>query len=244
MGMHLYLAPHLDDAVFSCGGLIARQSACGDNVVVMTICAGDPPAGQFSLLAQAMHSRWGFGPGTVGARRAEDRMACGRLGASVIHLPVPDSIYRQSSDGTPLYPSEESIFGSVLESEGHLVVWIAGRMAEASSEEAWVYCPAAIGGHIDHRLTRAAAESLGRELWYYSDMPYAARTQGWPEGVEEPTGVLTIVPLAVEEIQSWADAAAEYRSQISTFWPSNAALMEELRTHHDQNHGIRLWAPV
>jgi LmbE family N-acetylglucosaminyl deacetylase len=242
--LHLYLAPHLDDAVLSCGGLIARQSACGDTVVVMTVCAGDPPAGELSLLAQAIHFRWGLGPGVVGARRAEDRMACGRIGASVIHLPVPDSIYRQSPDGTPLYPTEESLFGPVLESEDLLVVWVSERIREACSEESWVYCPAALGGHIDHRLTRRAAERLGRGLWYYSDLPYAARGEDWPEDTGEPPGVLTTVPLAEEEVQSWADAAGEYRSQLSTFWQDLASMTEELRTYHDRNHGIRLWAPL
>ena len=36
-------------------------------------------------------------------------------------------------------------------------------------------CPLTFGNHVDHQLTRAAAERLGQRLWYYADYPYVAR---------------------------------------------------------------------
>ncbi len=40
-----------------------------------------------------------------------------------------------------------------------------------------VFVPAAIGGHLDHRVVRAAAEELfsPQTIAYYEDLPYAAR---------------------------------------------------------------------
>ena len=40
---HVYLSPHLDDAVLSCGGLIHRQVVAGQRPLVVTIFAGTPP---------------------------------------------------------------------------------------------------------------------------------------------------------------------------------------------------------
>ena len=37
----IYLAPHLDDAVLSCGGQIFERTARGENVLVVTVMAGD-----------------------------------------------------------------------------------------------------------------------------------------------------------------------------------------------------------
>src|SRR3972149_1310758 len=104
MALRVYLSPHLDDAVFSCGGLIARQSSGGDDVQVVTIFAGDPPVGELPPFAYELHRRWGGEGSPMGLRRAEDHVACGRLGASVVHLPIPDAIYRRSAQGEALYP--------------------------------------------------------------------------------------------------------------------------------------------
>jgi len=99
MALHIYLAPHLDDAVFSCGGLMARQAANDEGVTVVTVCAGDTPVGELTAFAVELHRRWGGAGSPIAARRAEDRMACGRLGASAVHLEVPDAVYRRSHVG-------------------------------------------------------------------------------------------------------------------------------------------------
>ena len=54
---HVYLSPHLDDAVLSCGGMIHRQAQAGERVVVVTVCAGDPPPGPLSDFARSLHER-------------------------------------------------------------------------------------------------------------------------------------------------------------------------------------------
>src|SRR4030042_1739567 len=75
MASHVYLAPHLDDAVFSCGGLIARQTANDEAVTVVTVCAGDTPVGELTPFAVELHRQWGGAGSPIAARRAEDRMA-------------------------------------------------------------------------------------------------------------------------------------------------------------------------
>ena len=110
MALRVYVSPHLDDAVFSCGGLIARQTARGDEVVVVTVFAGDPPVGELTPFAYELHRRWGGEGSPMGLRRAEDLVACGRVGASVVHLPLPDAVYRRSNQGEPLYPDSASLF--------------------------------------------------------------------------------------------------------------------------------------
>jgi LmbE family N-acetylglucosaminyl deacetylase len=242
MPVQVYLSPHLDDAVLSCGGLIARQVANDEPVTVVTVCAGDTPVGELTAFAVELHRRWGGEGSPVAARRAEDRMACGRLGASVIQLEVVDAVYRRARD-TPLYPDEASIFGPLHPADLGLVAQLAALLAEACSPTAHIYCPAAVGGHVDHRLTRLAAERLGRPLWYYPDLPYSARGSRLPEDLAAPPGLQTVVALAEEEVQSWVVAVAEYRSQFSTFWPNADGLYKELAEYIDRSGGIPLWAP-
>ena len=88
----IYLSPHLDDAVLSCGGRISQQTARGEKVLVVTVCAGDPPPAPLSEFAQALHIRWALPFHPVAARRDEDEAALAVLGASALHLPLPDCI--------------------------------------------------------------------------------------------------------------------------------------------------------
>jgi LmbE family N-acetylglucosaminyl deacetylase len=244
MGARFLLSPHLDDAVLSCGGLIARWINRGYEVTVLTIFAGDPPPGPLSTYAQDLHSRWGQAEGAVASRRAEDRIACGRLGASVVHLAFPDAIYRRSALGEPLYPTEASILGGIQPEDDSLVEAILAAISQVYEPQATWLCPIGIGGHVDHRLTRRAAERLGIGLWYYRDLPYDSRGGSLPGEMGMPTGVEAVLGLAPEEIESWATAVAEYRSQVSSFWSDEAELLQELTEYTERMGGIRVFTPA
>ncbi len=243
MAHHIYVSPHLDDAVLSCGGLIASQVAAGEGVTVVTVFAGDPGPGPLSDFAQALHRLWGTGANPVGDRRTEDHLACGRLGASVVHLPFPDAIYRVGPSNEAFYASEEAIFGPIHPSDAGVIDDIRDRLSRVCPLEALLYGPVALGGHVDHRLTRMAAERLARPLRYYRDFPYAARGGGLPQGMDMPPGRELLLPLSLEQIDAWVAAIAEYRSQVPTFWADEYALYEEVRHFHDQAGGLRLITP-
>ncbi|MGB2895038.1 MAG: PIG-L family deacetylase [Anaerolineales bacterium] len=240
MTAHLYLSPHLDDAVFSCGGLMAMQDARGEPVSVLTIFAGDPPDWHISPLAADLHARWGKAGPPIAVRRAEDRLACGRLGSAVVHLNFPDAIYRADPELMPLYPSEEALFGEVHAQDVDLVEQIMAAVMEADISMAKVYCPLAMGGHVDHRIIRMAAERFVHPLTYYFDFPYAARGRDVPLELGRPSGDCVFVPLTEEAVESWAHAITEYQTQLSTFWEDDVQLFAELRDYHDSQGGIPL----
>jgi len=237
---HVYLSPHLDDAVFSCGGLIARQTSAGESVTVLTVCAGDPPPGELSPFARQLHARWNADRAPIDVRRSEDLAACERLCAGVIHLEIPDAIYRKATNGTPLYPTEASIFGALHEIGSDLVDELAGKLARHVPAGAYLYCPSGFGGHVDHRLTRRAAESLKRALRYYADFPYAARGELLPDELGPPQGEKRVFELESGDIEAWAAASASYRSQLSTFWTDESALRAELTGFTARNRGLQL----
>ncbi len=243
MGHHVYLSPHLDDAVFSCGGLMAQQTSAGETVTVFTVCAGDSPVGELTPFAYELHRRWGGSGSPMGARRAEDLVACGRLGASVVHYTLVDAIYRRDADGQPLYESEPSIFGVLHPADEARVHELGAALEPALPAEAEVYAPLGLGGHVDHRLTRRAAELLGRGLWYYRDLPYGLRDGYSPADLPLPAQEEARIGLASEEIDAWAAAASEYHSQIHAFWANFDVMAAELREYHDQQGGLRLFRP-
>jgi LmbE family N-acetylglucosaminyl deacetylase len=154
----IYLSPHLDDVALSCGGQIFQKTRTGQRVLIVTITAGDPPQTAVSNYAQSLHDRWDLVTDAVAARRAEDLVANKILGAETLHWSLPDCIYRSHPEtGAPLYLSDPDIFGDVHPAERPLVVDLSEQMAALPSHQQ-LYVPLTIGHHVDHQLTRAAAE--------------------------------------------------------------------------------------
>jgi LmbE family N-acetylglucosaminyl deacetylase len=243
MAAHLYLSPHLDDAVFSCGGLMAMQDARGEPISVLTVFAGDPPDYRISPLAAELHARWGKAGPPIAMRRTEDRLACARLGASVVHLEYPEAIYRADEAGRSLYTTEQDLFGPPDTSEAQLIEKLEAGFREMGFRDATVYCPLGYGGHVDHRITRLAAEKLGEPLYYYADFPYAARGRTVPPELGEPAGNWRMIPVGDEAIEAWVNAIVEYQTQLSTFWEDEDRLYQEVRDFHDGFGGIRIMHP-
>ncbi len=237
---HLFLSPHLDDAVYSCGGLIAHLRARGKPVTVLTLCAGDPPSGPLTPLAQELHARWGLQEEPVAARWVEDLEACRLLGAEAVHLEVPDAIYRRGPGGEPLYPDQPDIFGEPRPADRAPAARLRQALASQITPETRLYVPLAVGGHVDHRLTRQAAEGLARGLHYYADLPYATRL-GDPEDHLPPDAEQVVTPLAPQEVDAWVEAILTYRSQFSTFWTGEEALRAELQRLLDRYGAFPLW---
>lgn len=255
--MHLFLSPHYDDAVYSCGGTIYQLVQAGQTARVYTVMGGSLPAHlPDTPIVRDLHTRWQAGDDPVKTRRAEDNAAIHALDAEAAYnSSLPDCVYRVTSrDATPLYPSEESIFGAVHPDDPAVAqlefkvfnassLWREIRFDEAGNHQfvsedttsVSVYAPLTIGNHVDHQITRNWAFKLRQAyphltLKFYEDFPYT-RTPG----VIDP--VLAAFPFPVQKetvyltdaaIQAKIESIALYRSQLSTFWADTAALAEDV----------------
>lgn len=107
------ISPHLDDAVFSCGCLLAESR----DALVVTVFAGVPDP---EIAAPAWDVATGFRSGcqAVLARRDEDAESMRRLGARTTWLSFWDSQYGRSYQTTDLVPALKEIIeqrgGTVL----------------------------------------------------------------------------------------------------------------------------------
>jgi LmbE family N-acetylglucosaminyl deacetylase len=159
--MWTYLSPHFDDAAFSCGGLIWEQVQNGEEVIILTVCAGEPPPGALTDYAQGLHARWETGQEAVALRREENKRSCQILGAEEINLTIPDVIYRRSAvDGSPICSSDEELTARLKEDELELLDALMQDFNKTIPPDSKIVSPLALGGHVDHRLTRTAIEKL------------------------------------------------------------------------------------
>ncbi len=147
----LFISPHLDDAVFSCAGMISRLEREGWQTVVVSVFTegGD----EHEL------------------RRAEDAAAAELLGFEVVHLGFLDAPFRE-----PGYLGlRDLLFG--WRTEDHVterVVADALLALRVSRKPEAVFAPMAAGTHVDHRIVHEAALAVGWgcEVTLYEDRPY------------------------------------------------------------------------
>ncbi len=240
----IYLSPHLDDVALSCGGLVKEQTQSGLDVGIWTICAGDPPPGPLSPFAESLHDRWQSGAEAMVLRRSEDSTACSILGASNRHFPIPDCIYRRvGPDNSPGYSSEESLFGPLHHGESALISKLSHELSSTLPQHANVVCPLTLGGHVDHVLTRKAAEKTGRYLWYYEDYPYVEKDPDYFLNLRQAGWESQVFEVSKLGLTAWEAAVAAHASQISTFWADLDSMKKAIRKKYKLENGIRLWRP-
>lgn len=214
---HLFLSPHLDDAVLSCGGTIAALAERGEDVVVVTACAGGavPP---YSPVAALLHDLWELHGDIVARRRSEDRAAVALLGAEAQHGDIPDAIYRKDVHGNWLYAERDALSGPPPEDDAWIVPRIEELVKGSMSGPTRLYAPLAIGGHPDHRLAHSAARELqdeGIDVIYFEDFPYARHEERYRARLSELPGWSSLtVGFEERHLRLKADAIRLYASQL------------------------------
>ena len=208
----LLVSPHLDDAAFSCGGIAAALARAGWHVVIATLFTRSVhPATGFALECQRDKGV----PDSVdymALRRAEDVEAVAKLGASFLHLDLPEAPHRG-------YGSARALFEAPRTDDAVAPVASSLACAVASCSPALVLAPLGCGGHVDHVRTIDAVLALDDRhvaLGFYRDTPYVIRDpDARPDRrVEAIAPYAVTCPLDARDLAAKQDAACCYRSQL------------------------------
>jgi LmbE family N-acetylglucosaminyl deacetylase len=241
----IYLSPHLDDAVLSCAGQIYQFVEAGRSVLIVTIMAGDPSTADLSPFAQNLHERWEVASDAVAVRREEDKAASELLGVDFWHLDVLDCIYRRHPEsGEALYASEEALFGDIHPAEMALAQSLAHKLDQMPRPDQ-ALAPLTAGHHVDHQLTRLAAELwLGQDrLRYYEEFPYVLADGAMPADLTKARGWLPqVIGLSDQALKMRIEATACYRSQLSTFFRDKNDMAKSVKNHVHGTGGERIWS--
>jgi LmbE family N-acetylglucosaminyl deacetylase len=257
---HLFVSPHPDDAALSCGGLILRLTGRGERVEIVTIFSGAgrrPALTPYQRLALGFGSQDPWAPGTATAdseaaepsgedgapsprevmerRRTEDRDYARFVGASVVHLDMPDAVFRD-------YVGDEELLGEPKPGDLVPVRELRAVIEDRSPDR--VYAPLAVGGHTDHRLARRAAVALvgaaiaPESLRFYEDFPYAHNLGFGDPGTLDaefaaglPVGwslVAEAVPIS-DVLSHKARALQAYASQLGRLFGGEAPMARAVR---------------
>ena len=163
----LVVSPHLDDAVFSCGGLIAAA----DDAAVVTIFAGVPAN------AETCVTEWDTACGfsntreAIEQRRGEDKRALAVLGARSVWLDFCDSQYGNTPELTQVAdalmqviqrekPETILVPAGLFHSDHDLAHRAALQVRRDRRQSVWLMYEDALYRSIDGLLQRRLAQLL------------------------------------------------------------------------------------
>jgi LmbE family N-acetylglucosaminyl deacetylase len=233
---HVYLSPHLDDAVLSCGGAIAAHSALGSHVLVVTLCTAVPTREQLGPLAEEFHGDWNLAhDDAVTVRLREDLLAMELVGADCLWVGMLDSIYRLPF----AYDTRERLFGTPRADDPldqELRSFIPALRQQLP--QATFYAPLAIGYHVDHQITYTVAnECGGPPLAFYEDIYYVLIAGELERRMADLAG--HFVPRTIDisaTLGSKIGAIDAYASQVPELFGGSEAMAQQITEFAERRH--------
>lgn len=167
---HVYLSPHLDDVVASCGGRIFKQIHRGDTVLVVTVFSAAATRGSttFSTTLKSILN--------YKRRREEDSTAMQRLGVDYLWLEHPEILFRNQKPWMRYWPNyratpSNKVLCHKLTEELHEIC--------KRTDCANLVLPLGVGQHMDHQILFQSGITLfqGKDrvcrIVFYEETPYA-----------------------------------------------------------------------
>lgn len=164
----LFISPHLDDALLSCGARIWQSTQAGQDVLVASVFTNPSPHSADSHKTSYQK------------RISDDKQATQLLGARSVHMGFIDAPFRnkQYRDFTSILFHHE-----LPKSDRPVMLAVAKHLRqliqESNPDEVWF--PLGVGGHIDHHIVYESSKLLKdvqAQFHYYEDLPYAL-LPGW-----------------------------------------------------------------
>lgn len=154
----IIISPHLDDAVFSCGGVISQMVKEGPVLVI-------------NIFTRYLSGMKFHGIVMGDERHKEEQSVADFLGFESLNLDELDAIFRRKE-----YQKISKIFYPPIPED---VNWLPSLREKifsilAKLEYQQLYIPLGIGWHVDHILTNQVFEPMygDPKLLFYEDTPY------------------------------------------------------------------------
>lgn len=232
----VFVSPHLDDAIFSAGGLIL-ELAGKTSVTVATLFtkAGFPPYTQ-SAKMHLKHSGYSAASAEdlVSIRKQEDIRVCESIGINYKHLEFTDAMWRRKANTGFIGKLLKNIFPEI----NHLYPFyrfnvISGKLAKGDSGtadgiknsllaflgeigQAVVFCPVGAGNHVDHIITRDVCAEIFPQAIFWTDFPYYINFKPDNDFISK----MSLLPCVWNKnLAKKKDSILEYKTQVKDIAP-------------------------
>lgn len=186
----LFVSPHLDDAVFSAGGLISRLNDNGVNTFVINVFT-KPSKNPYTFSIKRFLKKCGYTDADrfYRDRVLEDKVAVKKVGAKAKYLGFVDALWRRKNVNKiihyfskfipeleyvyPLYRTSIA-YGLISPHDSKLYGEIHKKVKKylSKSKDPVLFLPLGIGLHTDHLIVRDSCSNFKCPTVYWADYPY------------------------------------------------------------------------
>lgn len=240
---HIFFSPHLDDAVLSCGGLIAGLKNKSSTLVVSIF--SDVGQGTTSEFGEMFINTCGYKNGfsLIRERKIEEKRAAEKLGYDFLFLDFPDAFFRferKIFSKKYFYDSRKTLFGKLDEKDKLIIAVIKKRLKDIIkkifTKDGRLYFPLTVGNHIDHQIINKIGYSFllekfvsNKRTYFYEDFPYIARATDRDRlrnGLQEKGLKLKKELISKKNLQLKYESILAYQSQIECLFESKDKFMK------------------
>jgi LmbE family N-acetylglucosaminyl deacetylase len=181
----IFISPHNDDAVLSCGGLLTQLAGKTHITVVNVFTSAH--AKPYTLSAQQFLKASGYSDAVTlyNVRKKEDKKVLSPLLVSVIDLGLEDALFRKKKQPTFLgkylpevdhiYPTYRWHILKGISKDDNAVSVLKNKLQQFKNKKNLIFAPYGIGNHVDHLIARKVCNKLFDNILFYSDYPYNVR---------------------------------------------------------------------
>ena len=168
---YLFVSPHLDDAVLSCGGWISYLADKAEVTVASVFTNAHNSPSSLSIRRFLKECGYNDSEKLFADRRMEDKLANNLMGVKTIHLGFLDGLYRLKPQTIPILsdilPDSRFVYpifswqlkrGKVSNHDKQLIDEVGRRVKNLIGPRTIIFAPAAVGYHLDHQIVRMACE--------------------------------------------------------------------------------------
>ncbi len=229
-----FISPHLDDAVFSAGGLIRLLSEQTSVTVINVFTKGGEKPYTLSTRAFLRQCRYTSFSKLLEDRIQEDKYVLSSIRVKVVNLKHEDALVRKKQYRSPFftiiaqilpevihrYPLYRihTISGKVSTDDNELQNTLTKQLTKLidTSKPHIIFCPIGIGKHVDHVIVRDVCTKAFANVIYWADYPYNIRDEIDPMFAKQQNISLLGINY---QVLSKKELILGYKSQIKPVFP-------------------------
>jgi LmbE family N-acetylglucosaminyl deacetylase len=172
----IFLSPHLDDAVLSCGQLIIDLKKHKKDITVVTVFT---KAGMKDISPQSKSFIKSCGYQNAEKLykdfKSEDSKVLRSLNIKFTHLDFIDAAWRIDDEKKQIYKNSKSQFSGIISpKDNKLVESIKIKLEDLAirNTRALILSPLGVGGHADHVIIRDVLKIIDYPKLFWEDFPY------------------------------------------------------------------------
>ena len=181
----VFVSPHEDDAILSCGTLLSKLSGKVDVTVVNVFTKAHKKPYTLAARKFLMFTGYANAEELYEARRKEDKEAFSSLSVKITYLDLEDALFRKKEKKSFLgklipefdhyYPTYQlHIVKNIVQTDPAPAA-LEKHLERFKDKKYLIFAPFGVGNHADHRIARLATEKVFDRYILYSDFPYNTR---------------------------------------------------------------------